>query len=1213
MLQVTLGTWQAPKLFWILDMSMDVVLGLDFLERFDPHIGWKDRIVTLRDAQGHSHQVEGVSERELASGGEALNLLSKKEVRRCLRDEKTEYAVFWMAQASNSPPRMNKRVKQLLDRYQDVFPDELPKQLPPERAFNHSIDTGDTAPVNLSAYSLSQEKLTELRRQVTELADKGLIQVSSSPWGFPVIFVKKPGGEWRMCIDYRALNEITKKNGYPLPRIQELIDLVGRAKYLTKIDLASGYWQVRVAQDSIPKTAFNTIWGKFEWKAMPFGLCNAPATFQTMMNETLRGLLGECVLVYLDDILVFSDNLDKHLEDLEQVLQRLRSQKLYAKPKKCIFATKELEFCGHIIGNGKVEAVPAKLDVIKTWPRPKDVHGLRQFLGLCTYYRRFVKGFANIAAPLHEMLKESDADLRQKKFRPITWTEQSEHAFRKLKSLLVDAPVLMQPRREEPYIIETDASEWAIGYVLSQLGEDGKPHPVAYDGRKLTGAELNYPVHEKELLAIKEALRTWHNYIENGTKTLVLTDHQGLQYLQSTRQYSKRLARWVEEFQDHSLDVRYRKGEEAVVPDAISRRPDFVKDTPANVAEVVGRLSLMTSVGGFDEAEWHAATVQYLLAGTLPKNGKLRAQVERHAGKLTTEHLPLPTRATQEENTRLLYKHGDGTVAPYLEPPFREDFLRQMHEGYGHLSFPGLRGVIRNRAWWPALRQDIEEIVRTCPNCQVSRSKNASLERESAQYLASTGIRPFQRWGLDLIGLLPTTPNGNRWIVTAIDYATGWPLARALVDATEENIADFLHEDLFTNYGAPQELLTDNGTNLLAKSVEFYLVKLKTRHRTTTPYHPRTNGKVENLNGLLGAMLTKYCMGLPTRVWDLYLHQALAAARFREHTVTKRSPFYLVYGVHPRLVGDKEPGAISEEGVAALESRISALNHARSLANEALLYKAIRAKLIRDSTVSKSSLEVNSWVLMRNEAKQKFESQWFGPYKVLKKHPLGTYALAEPGGRVLKNLVNGARLVPAHVNNPGQLWTSSAGKHELRRADWQISHPDEAPAGDDDEQPLTYNDLSTISRKEWDRLERSGVRSRVGGEGDSVDKVMVDRILAKARSQQGVVRRREKRQRGHEAAETASQVAEQGVENTPLALGEAGPNSPTYEDASHEVDEGIEHLQDSDDEQAVGQMGLGDQASEDAPQVLDESPYLLRRPRRGQADYRSSVLPNATK
>jgi hypothetical protein len=316
-LQVTLGTWQAPKLFWVLDISMDVVLGLDFLERFDPHIGWKDRIVTLRDAQGHSHQVEGVSERELASDGGALNLLSKKEVRRCLRDEKTEYTVFWMAKVSNSPRSMDRRVKRLLDRYRDVFPDELPKQLPPERAFNHEIDTGDAPPVNLSAYSLSQEKLTELRRQVTELVDKGLIQVSASPWGFPVIFVKKPGGEWRMCIDYRALNEITRKNGYPLPRIQELIDLVGRAKYLTKIDLASGYWQVRVGQGSIPKTAFNTIWGKFEWKAMPFGLCNAPATFQTMMNETLRGLLGECVLVYLDDILVFSDSLDKHLEDLE--------------------------------------------------------------------------------------------------------------------------------------------------------------------------------------------------------------------------------------------------------------------------------------------------------------------------------------------------------------------------------------------------------------------------------------------------------------------------------------------------------------------------------------------------------------------------------------------------------------------------------------------------------------------------------------------------------------------------------------------------------------------------------------------------------------------------------------------------------------------------------------------------------------------------------
>lgn len=222
-----------------------------------------------------------------------------------------------------------------------------------------------------------------------------------------------------MCIDYRALNNVTRKNGYPLPRIQELLDLVGRSKYLTKLDLASGYWQLRMDKDSVQKTAFNTIWGKYEWLGMPFGLCNAPATFQNLMNDTLRPILGKSVVVYLDDILVFSDTAEDHYRHLREVLEQLRKAQLYTKPSKCIFAQDKLEFCGHIVGSGSVEPVRAKVDLVRDWPVPKTAHDVRQFLGLASYYRRFVKGFASIAAPLHDLLKESDEVQRKKKFRKV--------------------------------------------------------------------------------------------------------------------------------------------------------------------------------------------------------------------------------------------------------------------------------------------------------------------------------------------------------------------------------------------------------------------------------------------------------------------------------------------------------------------------------------------------------------------------------------------------------------------------------------------------------------------------------------------------------------------------------------------------------------------------------------------------------------------------
>lgn len=1250
-LVICLGKWTGKKVVWAVDMEgYDVVLGNDFLCTHDPHVSFPTRRIWLTDHRGE-HEVQAIDSRVL--GGEekgTLNLLSKKDVRRALKDKNTEYAVFYAAKSEGLDHTTNDpRLAKLLGKYADVFADDLPNKLPPKRDIVHHIDTGTADPVNVNAYPLSHEKLEELRKQVKDLLDRGLIQVSASPWGFPVVFVKKPEGAWRMCIDYRALNELTAKNGYPIPRIQDLLDIVGQARYLSKIDLVAGYWQVRMAKEATPKTAFNTIWGKYEWRAMPFGLCNAPATFQTLMNETLRPYLGKSVVVYLDDILVYSKTLEEHYTHLEEVLQCLRKQKLYAKPKKCVFITKELEFCGHVIGDGKVHAVTMKLDVIKEWPRPTNVNEVRRFLGLATYYRRFVKDFAKIAVALHNLTKEADEELRKQKFRPITWTEQCEVAFIRLKEALVNAPVLVQPDRAKPFMIETDASEWAIGFVLCQVGDDGKIHPVAFDGRKLKGAELNYPVHEKELLAIKEALRTWDRYLENGTRTTVITDHEGLQYLTTTRAYSKRLARWIDEFQAYDLELRYRRGEEAVVPDAISRRPDFLGEGPANVAQGApawGRVNMMTKVGGFDEAEWYAATIQYLSAGSLPDDKSLRREVMRWAGKLAIHESPLPTAATQEENTRLTYLHGDGSSAPYLEPPFRKDFLERMHREYGHLGHPGLRGVLCTRAWWPGIRQDTEEIVHLCPNCQVSKSRNESFEREASQYLASAGIKPFERWGIDLIGLLPTTPSGNRWIITAIDYATGWPLAKALPEATEEAVAEFLHDDIFTVYGAPAEFLTDNGANLLATSVQYFIKLINAKHRTTTPYHPRTNGKVENLNGLLGRMLTKYCMGKPTRVWDLYLAQALFATRIREHATSGKSPFYLVYGTHPRLPGDTEP-VTSTRDTAELDSKIMAVNHARAEANEKLLYKAIRAQKIQDERVTTCSLQPGKWVLVRNEAKQKFESQWFGPYKILKAHPLGTYALAEPGGRVLKNLVNGRRLVDAFVDNPNQLWTSSGGKHRLRREGVDIRHP--LAGGEvidvDSDEPPSYHELATISRAEWDAMERSGVRSRLVGREE-----VLRHVATKARKQPLPAKRTERtvpapeaEDMAHAPDETLPQAARvstqqveetrrNGLEGTVPTQGEveevqrmdwtptqreAGESQqvdriPTQEEVEEsqqvdwiptqgEVEEVPREILDSDN--APEEVGQGDEYTEDAPQVQQQdSPYLFRRPRRYAMD-----------
>ena len=322
-----------------------------------------------------------------------------------------------------------------------------------------------------------------------------------------------------MCIDYRGLNALTERNTYPIPRIRDCLNRIGSAKRISKFDLLSGFYQLRIEESSIPKTAFNTRHGKFEFLVMPFGLTNAPATFQTMMNAILQPYLDQFVVVYLDDIVVFSDSDEEHEEHISLVLGKLREHNLFAKPAKCIIGADTIEFCGHVVGQGQVKTFRSKTELIESWPVPTNVHEVRQFLGLASYYRRFVRNFATMAAPLSELLREKDEILRKKKNRPIIWTARCQLSFELLKKALSSGPVLIQPDFRRPFVIETDASEWAIGCSLLQLGTDGKLHPVAFDGRKLQGAELNYAVQENELLAIKHALRTWSCYIDNHHRT----------------------------------------------------------------------------------------------------------------------------------------------------------------------------------------------------------------------------------------------------------------------------------------------------------------------------------------------------------------------------------------------------------------------------------------------------------------------------------------------------------------------------------------------------------------------------------------------------------------------------------------------------------------------------------------------------------------------
>ena len=453
---------------------------------------------------------------------------------------------------------------ELLKQYDDVFPEDLPPGLPPKREVDHKIELlPGTRPPSRPTYHMSAAELTELKKQLDELIAAGFIQPSKSPFGAPILFVKKKDGTTRMCVDYRALNEITIKNSYPLPRIDELFDRLQGAKYFSKIDLRSGYHQIRIDPDDVPKTAFRTRYGHFEFKVLPFGLTNAPATFMHLMHQAFRPLLDESVLVFLDDILIYSKTLADHKRHVRQVLDILRREKLYAKASKCDFFKSQVEFLGHIVGADGVRMMEDKVKAVQEWPTPTKVGHVRSFLGTAGYYRKFIKDFSKIAAPLSELTHDNV---------PFTWGEPQDSAFKTLKAAMQQDPVLILPDPKLPFVVHTDASGYALGAVLMQ--DQGKGmQPIAYLSKKMQPAETRYPTHEQELLAIICALKSWRPYL-HGAKFKVMTDHKSLHDFKTQPRLSGRQTRWKDVIAEFDFEIEYVEGKSNVVADGLSRRVD---------------------------------------------------------------------------------------------------------------------------------------------------------------------------------------------------------------------------------------------------------------------------------------------------------------------------------------------------------------------------------------------------------------------------------------------------------------------------------------------------------------------------------------------------------------------------------------------------------------------------------------------------------------
>jgi transposase InsO family protein len=455
----------------------------------------------------------------------------------------------------------------LLAEYRDVFPDKLPPGLPPVRGgVEHTIELlPDSKPPNRATYRQSAAELEELKKQLDEMLEQGFIRPSQSPFGAPVIFVKKKDGTLRLCVDYRALNSITVRNVYPLPLLDEMFDRLQGAKYFSKIDLRTGFYQIPIAERDVHKTAFRSRFGLYEYRVLPMGLTNAPATFMHLMNKTFADYIDKFVQTFLDDILIYSTTLSDHEQHVRHVLDRLRKEKLYAKASKCEFFRHEVEFLGHRVSADGISVCADKVQSVREWPALSKVADVRSFLGLCGFYRRFVKGFSTIALPLTNLLKNDAA---------FVWGPEQQQAFDALKQALTSAPLLAVADPKLPYRLDVDASDYAIGGVLQQDQGNGL-QPVAFYSRKLKAAELNYEVHDKEMLGVILSLKHWRAYVHNNQTLAIKTDHDTLKSFMTQERLTGRKGRWQEVVAEYKMHITHVPGRENVVPDALSRRPDY--------------------------------------------------------------------------------------------------------------------------------------------------------------------------------------------------------------------------------------------------------------------------------------------------------------------------------------------------------------------------------------------------------------------------------------------------------------------------------------------------------------------------------------------------------------------------------------------------------------------------------------------------------------
>jgi hypothetical protein len=902
------------------------------------------------------------------------------------------------------------------------------------------IDTGDHPPVKKSPYRTPYAFRGQVKQQISEMLKADIIQPSQSDWAAPIICVPKKGtNEIRIVVDHRGLNDITKKINWPLTQIEDSFNALSGAKYLSSLDLLQGYHQLPISAESMPKTAFICEEGLYEYKVMSFGLCNSPAAFSELMSKVLHGIEG--AFAYLDDILLFSRSFQGHCQLLQDVFNRLRSANLKLKLCKCQFLRKQLNYLGHSITEDGIGPDESKVKAIKELERPKTVRDVRSFIGSCSYYRKFVPNFAKLAYPLTQLTK---------KHAKFEWSHKHQEAFEKLKQALISAPILQVPNFEKEFTLFTDASNFAIGAVLTQLGEDGTYMPIAYLSHQLNKTQQNWATIEKEAYSIVYALKKWRHYLY-GRPFKIFSDHKPLKYIHSAQMRNAKLQRWALEISGYGGSIEYIKGSNNIHADLLSRVKRKVSDSDMDITVINSDKVEKPDMTKPSEDTDDILDLRPIWEG--PTDIKDLQKADSGLQKLGDDKHYI------EIDDTLYYIARDETLRLVIPRDIQADIIQSIHEGPlgSHIGRDKTYEKIHARYFWEGMTKDVYAYVNRCTTC-----KEANLQkREPPMQETTVPQYPFEMIALDFAGPYPETEKGDLYVLTVVDLFTGWVIPIPVPDKTAETTAKIIMEHVIPSHAVPLRILTDRGGEFRNKIIEELCDKMQIGHIQTSPFSPQANGRCERSHRAMTACLSKMC-GKSQTDWDTCLPAFSSAYNTSKSSATGFSAFYLLYGRDPVLPVDT-----------ILKPRRKYLGEdyfPQALERMHIAYRVVRKHLHKQSDRNKQrkktdresdTFKVGDPVYLKNNARaNKLQKRWLSHFRII--------AQRGPVSFTLKNQLTG-KIREAHAKDlrlagDQEMWTVTVGDEAPRRATLVIPESDSesGESGADSHESDRDSDQETI-------------------------------------------------------------------------------------------------------------------------------------------------------